>query len=759
MIQTIEYLKSKFRNGMKPTENDFNDTFDTMKPRQVTAQLTSGAWDISTTPKATYAIGGNTTITITSETDGDEGLLIVSGEEGLILTVNADATQYEYTLGNTGKLEIRAYNIAGTISVFATLAQSSEDVSATAYITAENITTPTFIQAVKSLLSGVKKQNLWDDTISLHLFGGSGMLNAKNPDNSDSAKRLVVNNGNPTITADGIVFDGNDSLRMNIIPANELDANQYTYIFYLKNLNNEGILFGQDDVAHRDYFVPQFSGNAISALSSTSEVNYGANPVPEGLYIITRGLNKIGTLTIFQRNGVLKKYTYGAETDPNLGSGTNELFLGAFDHFGNAAGFINATLSMFWTIRRGLTYTEVQDVEQLARHFIFDSNRNFSNDTPVPATVPAGTTWATAQTIDDDGLYNGFPMICDTVGQNSVGLYKKAVGHAFGGELMLIRTYNGGRSWTRREVKVDGTPIMSAAHSIGTTPGGRIIIVYTDDLDANDLSSSSGFKIAYNDRIDENFTFAAYIPKRHDFIAISPIKMVVMPSGKLRFYYYEGNGSITSANCIESNDNGHTWAHKADTAAIFTHTQTSDVSYGSLGNWPGNEVSVCVINEGGEDETTKMIAIVRTAGSNAPGPFMHFKSADGGETWTTDLTLVNGVSKHDLFVLDNGSSPVYLQYHQGMVYAVTSVRSTTGKLKWIAATAADAFENTLTGWSTPTIVKTYNGLTSGAEIDYGYSLPFIANGHVYISDYDVSTQPLDSVMTGRRCLVSFEQID
>ena len=71
-------------------------------------------------------------------------------------------------------------------------------------------------------------------------------------------------------------------------------------------------------------------------------------------------------------------------------------------------------------------------------------------------------------------------------------------------------------------------------------------------------------------------------------------------------------------------------------------------------------------------------------------------------------------------------------------------------LKYITATPDGAFENKFSNWTRPTFKKFYNANTLGSKIDCGYPVLFTVNGHLYVSQYDVSTEPKNPAITQDR---------
>lgn len=378
--------------------------------------------------------------------------------------------------------------------------------------------------------------------------------------------------------------------------------------------------------------------------------------------------------------------------------------------------------------------------------------------------------WRDSMIIDDDGYYNGFPMIANAIGFSTVGIFKKSGSHAAAGPLPLIKTINGGRTWTQKNIAVDGTQITSSNHSFIRHSSGRLVISYR---------VSGVIYFAYNDNNDTAFTSSATTisPGANNVVAQSPVKMVEMPSGNILFIYYQvgsaGNPAIGSI--MESTNNGLTFSFKSN---IFSHN--SAISNATLGDWRGNEVAIAVTHNTGIDSTCKMIALARTEVANDGGTYpMFFYSANGGTTWTKDLTgdpgsfvddngttITNnnpGLSRHLLYSFIGTNSPFDIINHNGTIYVVNGERNTIGgnkyALKYITATPDSAYQNKWDNWARPVQISDYyNAATLGATTDCGYPVIFIANGHLYVGQYDVSTQAAIPAQSARRVYSQIKKV-
>lgn len=371
--------------------------------------------------------------------------------------------------------------------------------------------------------------------------------------------------------------------------------------------------------------------------------------------------------------------------------------------------------------------------------------------------------WVDSMVMDDDGYYNGFPMVADAFGDTLVGVEKKASGHAPAGPLVLLKSVNKGHAWTKVNIKVDGVEISSSNHSFMRHSTGTLIISYR---------VSGVIYFAYNDNLNENFTSSATTisPGANNVVAQSPVKMIEMPSGNVLFLYYQvgsgGNPAIGSI--MESSNRGQTFSFKSN---IYSHN--SAVSNPTLGDWRGNETSAAITHNTGVDATCKMIALVRAEVADIGGTYpMFFYSSDGGTTWTTDavnrdpgsyvddngVTISNtnpGFSRQLLYAFIGTNSPFDIIKNGDSIYVVNGERNRTGgnkyALKYITASPDGAFQNKWSNWVRPRQVGPYyNAVTIGASVDCGYPVVFKANNTLYVAQYDVSTLAADPLKAETR---------
>lgn len=340
----------------------------------------------------------------------------------------------------------------------------------------------------------------------------------------------------------------------------------------------------------------------------------------------------------------------------------------------------------------------------------------------------------TPATVVDDGYYNGFPFPIMLSNGTIVSIYKKSTDHAGKGPMTFASSFDGGDTWSEFQIVVGTTAIECAALSVGLLPSGRICIAYQDD----ELYTS--IKFAYSDDEGATWVYAGSLSFGAGYSSSpSPVKMIVMPSGKIRMGYYKfGLGANPAIiGFIVSTNNGASWSFGE---TIFSHNGTG------LGDEKGHEFAFGITDNTGTDGTCKMIALVRR---DVGSTYLHYYSADGGATWQTDFTEDPGVggpfSRHYLYAFAVPSQqPVDIAIKDGYTWVLCGNRnlSVALRLQWIRATNADSYTNIFSNWSSVTNVLTFNATTMGSDIDCGYPVHFIDNtNRLFVHYYDVSPLP------------------
>lgn len=329
---------------------------------------------------------------------------------------------------------------------------------------------------------------------------------------------------------------------------------------------------------------------------------------------------------------------------------------------------------------------------------------------------------------DQDGWYIAFPLGVQLNDCEHMVLAKKAREHADPGYMALYTSQNGGISWNESYLTYSGDTILAPAFSFQYLPSqDRLLFAWQSDTYTDLIFSHSddhGETLAEPDTI--LFT-SGWVGSP------SPIKMVVMPSGKVRCYYYLAKGDSAIVTDIASTDNGLTWSPSGDT--IFIHGGGVPAT-----DWSGNETGVAITDPTSElDDSTKMIAITRPVGK--PG-YMVFMSADGGVTWTSDATEDAGAggpySRLIFYPPGNtgaGNQPVDIIVRDS-VYVLLGYRgSSSYDLGYYAASYAGAFENNHFNWSDFRIIM--NAAQNDVHFGYPVGMKDWA-GKLWIDYYNVS---------------------
>jgi hypothetical protein len=303
---------------------------------------------------------------------------------------------------------------------------------------------------------------------------------------------------------------------------------------------------------------------------------------------------------------------------------------------------------------------------------------------------------------------------------------------------------NGGATWVYSQVNVEGTDIECAALSMIILDDDRVLIAYQDD----ELYTT--IKFAYSNDKGISWTDAGSIAAPHaGAFSPSPVKMMVMPSGKIRMiaYCYQAAG-LSTVEFIDTTNNGVSWSRGNDIYAVNTN---------SYPDFRSHETKVLITNDTGVDATCEMIAVLRGDGGF---PLFLF-STDGGSTWTNDSTTVYnpGAFARNFFYPFGAFSqnqPYDAIIHGTNVVWVTGYRdtSTTYKLQYITIPIADAIDNDVHVYDAVVNVVTFNASTLGASIDCGYPVVFHDHeGKLWCHYYDVSTEPVDTGITTDRCWI------
>lgn len=257
---------------------------------------------------------------------------------------------------------------------------ASYDSDALAYFTAEEglggTISGTFKDAANAVVVAMKAGNLWTRAEAVHFFMGTGVLNAKNPLNTDGAHRLEILSGAPTLSANGWAFDGvDDSLNTNLVPATSLALRNESYGFYVK-AHTAGYVFGSIETGLGNYFSPKDGSNINFRIQSNGDINGGANASTPGRYIVSTRTDGTTTFRRAKKNNTIFFTNDTLNGSDVSAAETVASALGAFynDGSGLPGGFAAATLGFYWH-GDGLSDAEIVELDGIIATFITATSR------------------------------------------------------------------------------------------------------------------------------------------------------------------------------------------------------------------------------------------------------------------------------------------------------------------------------------------------------------------------------------------------
>lgn len=358
----------------------------------------------------------------------------------------------------------------------------------------------------------------------------------------------------------------------------------------------------------------------------------------------------------------------------------------------------------------------------------------------------------------DDGRYVGYSFVDQHPDGRISDLYKATTAHVDTGPLRLNF---GGNTFDDGQVYCDGVPLVAVALGKIVLPSGRMIIAWQDDTVYRYIHfaySDTPYTRQFTGKYSYDFGGA-------DISSPSPTTMVLMPSGKIKFYYYRliGYGTGTpgafkvGAFVIDVVGGMVTVTDEGEVIDT-NNTPNTDPDYLE---WRFHETGVEIIETDGTDANTKMIAIGRVEVPDEGSTFFKFyKSSNGGTTWIQDDTLDSGsfvnsagatvsgpFSRALWYRFLNGNNPVWIRKFGNWVYVFAGVRNVAHqyRLTYTRATVQGAWRNRFDDWSTPVEMRIYNANTNGATRDCGYPCPFInkksatdVDPQFIVRDYDTS---------------------
>lgn len=242
------------------------------------------------------------------------------------------------------------------------------DSDAQAFITAAAITDPVQINAINTLVEGMKTDGIWTKMKAVYPFvGGTASThkwNLKDPRDLDAAFRLVFNGG-WTHSTNGATPNGtNGYADTKLVPSSVLTLDSNHISFYSRTNLNSGIDMGvqSDDVLGRSlYLTSKSSGNFTSSITSLDANRViVSNSDSTGFYVASRTSN---TSLKSYKNSILQ----GTNTTAGISSQANAIVsIGCLAYKPNAqpTTFIaySNRQTAFSTIGDGLTDTEAANL-------------------------------------------------------------------------------------------------------------------------------------------------------------------------------------------------------------------------------------------------------------------------------------------------------------------------------------------------------------------------------------------------------------
>jgi hypothetical protein len=347
----------------------------------------------------------------------------------------------------------------------------------------------------------------------------------------------------------------------------------------------------------------------------------------------------------------------------------------------------------------------------------------------------------------------GYPTV---LGDGSVIIAaKKSDNHAGQGNFVIVRSTDGGQTSSLTTIKTSGGDIETSQGSFFRDAVNGYLYCLT--IDATLSGNSPNFTKIETYRILESAFLAN--PSTATWTQTTTIDftgyetgMVIadlwgspiqLPSGKVMVPMSLRNTSTarTIGLFLETSNAGSTWSIGVEFADRV-----------GSGGFPGSSINECnpvIVEVGASDATTKIVVLARAV---SHGYWIHFKSSDGGSTWTEDVTNAFG------YRYDNGGGtittgapaniPIDSKLHSdGYIYSVIGYRGTVGgnninKLVALKMLAADFFANTsypasAVTWDVVGEADVYNDVINEDEIHWGYPMLFFApNGSLWAHYYD-----------------------
>jgi hypothetical protein len=306
--------------------------------------------------------------------------------------------------------------------------------------------------------------------------------------------------------------------------------------------------------------------------------------------------------------------------------------------------------------------------------------------------------------------YTGFPWVAGLSDGHVVSIYKESANHPAAGPLMWGIS-DGGLSYGYTQLNVPGYGLVECSNlSLGVLTGDKILISWqTNAVDSQMFFAwSSDLGVTWHYIGGVTYHTAADVTGNTGYYAAQYGKPVEMPSGKVLQPFYDApvNGTDAQhAKFVEINSSLTTLS-----VGNTISTQTG----AAFPNGYHSEVFVVITENTGTDSTCKMVAIQRNETYEA---FTHYKSSDGGATWTRNDTYLVNVFAPSGVIDKYPISDIVLR--GGNFFLFAGIRfSGDYFIAYASATPTNLFNNT--GYSALTRVADCYADTNAASIDAGY---------------------------------------
>jgi hypothetical protein len=342
---------------------------------------------------------------------------------------------------------------------------------------------------------------------------------------------------------------------------------------------------------------------------------------------------------------------------------------------------------------------------------------------------PANVSYAaTNSTVADEVYYNGFPKPAVLPDGRIVTLYKRSADHASAGAMMFGVKQNAVADWRKEQVSIDASLITGGSMELGVLASGRIIIAVAP----NNTTS----RFAYTDNLGMDWVDAGSVTIPAGYVWAIFGHINELPSGKILCPVYLAPTDNTVnpyvGRFFESTDGGATWA-LGDTVASQMKPNDGESGNDAIANGRGiiTEFSPIISHTTGDDATTKMVAYFRNESYSG---FMHYRSADGGATWSR---TGNGNLPFQTPIYNR---PVYPILYNGLIYIFCGNRKSGDYgVEYCTCTPDQFYNNDVANYSA--VVRVYNAIadTIASDIDFGYPVPFIdSTGQLCVQFYDAN---------------------